>query len=265
MALATQEFSRALFNPTKPDMWKEAGHAAVSMLRSPLAPLFNTYAGIAMKKLALDPTLSNNPTIMGLPTNLVSQAMNAYMEGGGRFGLDDIYKSSRQGSFWPAMGSTLKETTGIGSNSGHMGITQEIGQMMRDVQGDVNIGGAFKVPAWSAVFLTRMMARMGDSLAAPLMGFYVPSLKAGAFYRHMNSAMRVMPNAGPLEIQRVAGNISSMLDNRFGEMVYDNKFWNAYMKTTGQLVFRAYGFNYGALDTLAVGSKEVALGADWSS
>ena len=250
LALGMQELSRALFNPSK-GMWGEALQAAKSMMRSPLAPLLNARAGMAMKALAERPGI-NQPTILGLPTDVVSRALTNYMEGGGRMGLEDIYKSSRGGSFWKGLKAQFSPS------DGHMTFTQEIAEMARDTYGDVRIGGVLKVPAWTALFTARMVARLGDTLSAPLMGFYVPMLKAGTFYRHIESAMRVAPNMGPMEIQRVAGNISSMLDNRFGEMVYDNKFWNAYAKTTGQLVFRAMGFNYGALDTLVVGTKEIA-------
>lgn len=250
MALATQELSRVLMNPEK-GMWSEAGQAGLSMLRSPLAPILNVRAGMAMKKLAANPGI-NAPTIMGLPRTAVSDALKNYMEGGGRMGLEDIYKSSRQGSFWPALKAQFKPS------EGHATFTQEIAEMARDTIGDVRIAGAFKVPAWTALMGARLLARMGDTLSAPLMGYYVPALKAGTFYRHMESAMRVAPNMGGLEIQRVAGNISSMIDNRYGEMVYDNKFWNAYAKTSAQLGFRAWGFNYGALDTIAVGGREIA-------
>lgn len=250
LALGMQEMSRALFNPTK-GLWGEAAQGALSMLRSPLAPLLNARAGAAMHMLAKNPGI-NRPTILGLPTTAVSDALKAYMEGGGRFGLEDIYKSSpRQGSFWKGLKAQFMPS------DGHMTFTQEIAEMARDTYGDVRVGGALKIPAWTALMTGRLLARFGDTLSAPLMGFYVPGLKAGTFYRHMQSAMRVAPNMGPLEVQRVAGNISSMIDNRFGEMVYDNKFWNSYAKTAGQLAFRAMGFNYGALDTIAVGSKEI--------
>lgn len=259
IGLAMQELSRTLLNPTQPGMGaKEAVHAAGSLIRAPFSPLLNSGLGIMMRRAAEGKSV---PTIPGLiDGKKIAQMAAAYVEGGGRFGMSEEFRGSRQGSFGPALLSSFNEYLNpLSDGGGKMGMAQELGQMWRDTSGSkVSIGG-YSIPFGLAKFTGQTFARSLDTIASPLMEHYVPWLKAGLFYRMAASAMRVAPNMGPLEQRHVFWNINRTIDNRLGEMVYDNVMWNQYVKSAGHLAFRAVGFNFGSIDTAVRGAADIAL------
>lgn len=259
IGLAMQELSRGILNPDKPGVAiKETAFAAGSMIRAPFSPLLNSGLGIMMRRSAEGKSV---PTIPGLIDGAkIAKMAAAYVEGGGRFGMSEEFRGSRQGSFGPALMSSFNEYINpLSDGGGKMGIAQELGQMWRDTSGSkVSIGG-YSIPFGLAKFTGQTFARSLDTLASPLMEHYVPWLKAGLFYRMAESAMRAAPNMGPLEQRHVFWNINRTVDNRLGEMVYDNVMWNQYVKSAGHLAFRAVGFNFGSIDTAVRGAADIAL------
>jgi hypothetical protein len=98
---------------------------------------------------------------------------------------------------------------------------------------------------------TELLDRTVRGLAAPIMDKYVPRIKLGAAARMMEAKLHHMIiEQGITDQGAIAdemGKIWNSIDNRAGQMVYDNLFWN---KTTKDLAFlgvRAVGWDLGSV------------------
>lgn len=100
--------------------------------------------------------------------------------------------------------------------------------------------------------VTAVPAAVLHSLVAPVMDFYVPRMKIGAFY---NMAHDILDEAtrhnwdsekARTKIQEAWDSV----DNRFGQMVYDNLFWHRGLRDALNLAIRSVGWNFGDLREL---------------
>jgi hypothetical protein len=95
--------------------------------------------------------------------------------------------------------------------------------------------------------------------AKPIMEYLVPRQKLGVFADMMRHRLEMMgPNALPDEIRREAAIIWNSVDNRMGQVVYDNLFWNAAMKDVMQASIRSVGWNAGTIRELGGGALDLA-------
>ena len=93
-----------------------------------------------------------------------------------------------------------------------------------------------------------------ETVAQPIFEKYIPRIKNGAFYDTMHDWLEANPNA-PHEAQvAMARRIWDSIDNRFGEMVQDNIFWNKTLKQTAQLGMRSYSWNLGTVREIGGGA-----------
>lgn len=252
ISMAATQISRSYFNPGNPKLVAtELVKAVGSVIRAPFAPVLNTVTGTMMKRAAQGKSV---PSVPGLiEPGRIMQMTQSYVEAGGRFGLSEDFRTSRDGQLWTALRATFDP------QFGHMTIPQEFGQMWRDTSAHwANVGG-YRVPIAMVSMSFKIMGRVLDSIADPLMGRYVPAAKAGLFYRMMADAERVAPSMGPLEQRHVGWGYNRTIDNRIGEMVYDNNFYNQWVRTAGHFIFRAVGFNFGTIDTGVRGALDMAL------
>jgi hypothetical protein len=81
-----------------------------------------------------------------------------------------------------------------------------------------------------------------------VMEWWVPRLKLGAF---MDMAAMELRTLGPEptlpDVRRVLGGVWDSIDNRFGQLVYDNLFWKNTLKDAGMASVRALGWNVGTV------------------
>ena len=124
----------------------------------------------------------------------------------------------------------------------------------------------------------QLPATILQSTVAPVMDYWVPRMKMGAFYAlaHdiLNRQLIVNPDGSTKmrwsddELRRRMQRAWSSIDNRFGQVVYDNLFWHKALRDVLMLATRSVGWNYGdvaeigggALDTLKEASKAMGLG-----
>lgn len=111
----------------------------------------------------------------------------------------------------------------------------------------------------SAVF--KHIGRAADTLSAPVMKHYVPTVKNGAFYGRMSDWLEINPNATVREAADAARHIVDSIDNRFGEMIHDNIFWSKAMKMAAQLATVSYSYELGTLREIGGGITDVAKAA----
>lgn len=97
-----------------------------------------------------------------------------------------------------------------------------------------------------------------EGTMAPLMRNMVPRLKLGAFADMMSDEIdRLGPNATLGEQREAASRIWDSVEDRFGELTYDNLFWDNTFKDIVHLFVMAPGWNLGSARTLAGGVTDV--------
>lgn len=179
----------------------------------------------------------------------------------------DAWQGTQIGKEWDNPGSTTPETAQIvqamkaagGRNrmdsSYSTGATEK---MMQAFRGGNIIGGALRAP----------MAAV-ETVAKPIMESLVPNLKKGAFMQMAKAELAKNPNMSSDEMRTRMGNAWDSVDNRFGEMVHDNLFWNKTMHDLAMISTRSIGWNLGtaregvgAVKDLATLPSRVAAGGE---
>jgi hypothetical protein len=94
----------------------------------------------------------------------------------------------------------------------------------------------------------------------PVMEKLVPMQKAGTFAELARYELERNPNMTHEEAMKTFGKIHDSVDNRLGQMVYDNVGWNRMLKDLLMGSFRSVGWNVGSIRELVGGMKDT-LGA----
>lgn len=99
-----------------------------------------------------------------------------------------------------------------------------------------------------------------EKSAAPLMNHFVPMQKLGVFADLARFDLDKLPAGATREQQRTAVQGAwRSVDNRMGQLVYDNLMWNKTGKDLGMLAFRSIGWQLGTIREIMGGAK------DWAS
>lgn len=87
-----------------------------------------------------------------------------------------------------------------------------------------------------------------ESAARPIMEMMVPNAKMAVFEAMWNVEKKSIPkDASPADIARRARKIGDMVEDRMGQLTYDNLNWNKYFKQTMMLATRALGWDLGSI------------------
>lgn len=200
-----------------------------------LAPISSAFRGREMQKVYLG-------TSPGTPD--MARIVNLLEKAGGRaVGSSHAkdYQFSAMGSYWTAF------------QKGALGL------QARDAMARIQarpIVGTGQVAA-------QQLGRIMQTVAQPIFDVYIPKVKNGAFYDTMASWLEHNPTASHAEQVKQARVIWDSIDNRFGEMVHDNIFWNQTLKQAAMLGMRSYSWNLGTVRELGGGAKDIAKG-EWS-
>ena len=84
-----------------------------------------------------------------------------------------------------------------------------------------------------------------ELLSKPIMEYIVPRQKLGVFMDMVRYDLEVNPDASPVERRKNMQNAWNSVDNRMGQMVYDNLFWNHITKDAAMATVRSVGWNLG--------------------
>ncbi len=97
-----------------------------------------------------------------------------------------------------------------------------------------------------------------ETSMAPIMDYIVPRQKLGVFSRMAKDLLDNSANMTDLERTLRLQDIWETVDNRLGEMNYDNLFWNKTTKDLSFLMVRSVGWNMGTLREIGGGLFEGA-------
>lgn len=105
----------------------------------------------------------------------------------------------------------------------------------------------------------RAAPAMIEALAKPIMEWWVPRLKLGVFAQEARFEMeRLGPDATAQEVDHALGRVWDSVDNRLGQLRYQNLLWNRTFKDLGQVALRSLGWNLGSLREVGGGVFDVA-------
>jgi len=181
-----------------------------NILSAPLAPILRTWDGIRLRR-------AYRNQIDTIEDPRLRSLVEAVVLANGRDKLDPFYY-----------------------NHATKNLTNTLSQIIRG-SGLEKLSGILRLPA-DAVTSTL------EVLAKPLMEWYVPSGKMGVFSvmaeHEMKRAMTGQISDEQLH-ERLVRSWDSV-DNRMGELVYDNLFWNKTLKDILMLSMRSVGWNLGS-------------------
>lgn len=106
---------------------------------------------------------------------------------------------------------------------------------------------ALQTPFW----LTQQMSR-------PLMEYLVPRQKMGVFADLMKMEIEDNPNMSHEQMRATAQRIVNSVDNRMGQLVYDNLMVNRTMKDLGMASVQSLGWNIGSVREIGGGIGDLA-------
>src|SRR5574337_538572 len=109
--------------------------------------------------------------------------------------------------------------------------------------------------------LPMLLGRAIETMADPVMGYVVPRQKLGVFYNLAQDWLRRNPGASADEMRAAATMIWDSVDNRLGQMVYDNLFWGKVQKDLAFLGVRSVGWNLGTIRELGGGATDTMKAA----
>lgn len=163
-------------------------------------------------------------------------------EGGGRVSMDQFYRNSDAGTFFHKL-SDLKHPASP---------LYAAAQSWRDH------------PDWqSRVMLPlRLVGRTMDTLMHPLMGSLVPRAKLGTFALMAQDWQTDHPDATPEERSAQMIKIWDSVENRLGQMTYDNVFWKKAQKDIAFITVRSVGWNLGTVRELGGGLVDTGAAAN---
>lgn len=188
------------------------------------------YSGSQLRKAWLDPANA---------TPAMQKIVEAMKAGGMRVSMPDFFRSSTAGSFFRSF-HDLKNP---------MSPFHQVGQMFADAKGPVE--KAVLVPA-------RVAMRAMDTIQQPLMGYLVPRMKLGVFSDMAKNWLDQHPNASQAELSAAMTKMQDSVDNRLGQLQYDNLFWSKTAKDLAFITTRSVGWNLGTIREIGGGFVDTA-------
>lgn len=219
------------------------GEGAVRMVKSPLAPIENLWNGRKIVRFAQT----------GLNATPQLQTMyDAMIQSGARFKGSDVFRSSAAGSFFDNLKGSIAPESGLAT------LSQELASMLRNAP-DIMIGNQKIAPGYIRA-LAQVVPRVMDTLTDPIMGKFVPWMKAGALSRMLQEEMAAHPDMTMEDIRKIGGRMSDHIDNRIGEVVQDNLFWPTVLHNLNNVLFMAPQWFMGKLRLMGGAAEDIAKG-----
>lgn len=158
--------------------------------------------------------------IRGVADPDMARMINSLVSGGMRFSQDDFYKQD----WWNSMRSAI---------------------------GNANpIGAAARAPLAALEFASK-----------PIFEKVVPWMKAGVATDMASYELSRMPAGySQQELRNVMADVVQSVDNRMGQMTYDNIFWDRTLKDAAMVGVRSLGWNLGTAQELGGGAMDIGKG-----
>lgn len=129
-----------------------------------------------------------------------------------------------------------------------MEYNQALGALAQSFHDIFRSGDLGKAVKGAMMLPVRLPLAMLEVLAAPVLQWVVPRQKLGAFYMMAKAEMQRL-GTEDLTDERLAEALTTAwdsVDNRFGQLVYDNLFWNKTFKDALMVGARSVSWNFGS-------------------
>lgn len=139
------------------------------------------------------------------------------------------------------------------------------GEMTEDVKRVLEGGGRFGQDQFYSAGATRAFQKalregkyaqgvlraplaLAEKISSPILEWLVPRQKLGVMLDLAESELRRLgPDATPAERRYALARAQDSVDNRMGQLIYDNNFWNRTAKDLAMLSVRSVGWNLGTI------------------
>jgi hypothetical protein len=91
----------------------------------------------------------------------------------------------------------------------------------------------------------------------PIMEHHVPAMKVGGFLKTVETELALNPNMTETEIQEMQQRVWDDMDDRLGQVVYDNLFWNKTLKDLAFMTVRSFGWTGGTIKAFGKGIADI--------
>jgi diguanylate cyclase (GGDEF)-like protein len=198
------------------------------------------------------------------------QLVEALQAGGGRVSMDMSFAAARGISPFKGTGFATLAGEVKGALTLPSGRMAELGKVVggfpreyatrlwRDLQAMVH------EMQWPILTVPLEIAgRITRASTSVIMEHIVPMQKLGVFSDLASDWLRRNPQADPVAMHEAMQRIWDSVDNRLGEMVYDNVFWNRTFKDVAHMMVRAVGWNLGTVRELGGAAIDVVKLLDY--
>lgn len=183
---------------------------------NPAQPFINLYKGDRLLQAYLGKL--DNPDLLPI--------VDAIQQAGGRVKMDDFYRNEAVNTFKQA----LRRAT----------LAADVGDTAALFKESYNATKAF-------------LPTVLDRMSAPIFEYLVPRQKLGVFFDMSKDWLEKNPDATVAEKRAGLGKLWDSVDNRMGQLVYDNVFWNHALKDGLMATVRSVGWNLGTFRELGGG------------
>ena len=213
----------------------QLGKAAATAVGAPAAPVRTLVQGNKLRHAALHP---------GEASAEMRPIVNALISGGGRLEYDKFFRATDAGSFFHSWKEVMSP----------QGAMREAWQMVKPNPAEGLTANASHILTGSM----RVAFRALDTMMHPLMGYVVPRMKLGVFSNMARDYLETHPEASQAEVAEAMTKAWDSVDNRLGQLVYDNLFWHKTLKDVAFLTTRSVGWNVGTLRELGGAAVDTA-------
>ncbi len=103
----------------------------------------------------------------------------------------------------------------------------------------------------------KLLPTIMDRMNKPIFEYLVPRQKLGVFFDMAKDALDQNPSMDLATKRQVLGKLWDSVDNRMGELVYDNLFWDRTLKDSLMASVRSVGWNLGTFRELGGGAADI--------
>lgn len=108
----------------------------------------------------------------------------------------------------------------------------------------------------------RALPAINEGIMSPLFNVYIPTLKIGLFMREFPLVLaenKSRLESGKVTREELSRKVVDSVDNRLGEMNFDNLYWNKTFKTATQFMLRSVTWKLGNIRQMGMAPVEQAM------
>jgi hypothetical protein len=108
----------------------------------------------------------------------------------------------------------------------------------------------------------RALPALNEGVMSPLFNVYIPSLKVGLFMKEFPLVLaenKSRLESGKVTREELSRKVVDGIDNRLGEMNFDNLYWNRTFKTASQFMLRSVTWKLGNIRQMGGAAPEQAM------